>query len=222
MTGDKPRRETRSARKRAAIIEAAAAAFRDEGYEAASMDRIAALAGVSKRTVYNHFGSKDALLGVVFEHFLAQVTARTRIPWDPSRSVSEQLREFAAAKLAMIDDPLWMGLMRMALGVFIQRPELAEQTAMSASASDDGLAVWLRMAHGAGRLQVEDPGRASSQFWALIKGELFWPSIFSLGAAPPDERRAAIVDAAIELFLCRYGAPAESASDEQLTDRGAS
>ncbi len=205
MTGEKPRRETRSERKRAAIIDAAASAFRDEGYEATSMDRIAALAGVSKRTVYNHFGSKEALFGVVFDHHLAQMGARTRIPWDPARSVRAQLQEFARAKLSTVDDPLWMGLMRMALGVFIHRPELAQETATRASASDDSLALWLQMAHEAGRLQVDDPARAASQFWALIKGELFWPTIFSVGAAPSGERRAEIVDAAIELFLCRYG-----------------
>ena len=95
--------------------------------------------------------------------------------------------------------------LRMALGVFIHRPELAQETATRASASDDSLALWLQMAHEAGRLQVDDPARAASQFWALIKGELFWPTIFSVGAAPSGERRAEIVDAAIELFLCRYG-----------------
>ena len=48
-------------RKRAAILEAAVAEFRESGYEATSMDRIAASAGVSKRTVYNHFPTRDAL-----------------------------------------------------------------------------------------------------------------------------------------------------------------
>ena len=45
-------------RKRAAIVEAAIDEFRASGYEATSMDRIAARAEVSKRTVYNHFPSK--------------------------------------------------------------------------------------------------------------------------------------------------------------------
>ncbi|HEX5664228.1 MAG TPA: helix-turn-helix domain-containing protein, partial [Xanthomonadaceae bacterium] len=54
-------------RKRAAILEAAVAEFRESGYEATSMDRIAASAGVSKRTVYNHFPSKEVLFTRILE-----------------------------------------------------------------------------------------------------------------------------------------------------------
>ena len=48
-------------RKREAIIQAAIEAFRADGFEATSMDKIAAKAEVSKRTVYNHFPSKEEL-----------------------------------------------------------------------------------------------------------------------------------------------------------------
>jgi len=55
--------------KRAAIARAATAVFGREGYERASMDAIAAEAGVSKRTVYNHFADKENLfLSVALEN----------------------------------------------------------------------------------------------------------------------------------------------------------
>lgn len=47
--------------KRKAITRAATAVFGREGYVRASMDAIAAEAGVSKRTVYNHFADKETL-----------------------------------------------------------------------------------------------------------------------------------------------------------------
>ena len=47
--------------KRAAILEAAKQLFSDQGFNGASMDQIAAEAGVSKLTVYSHFGDKEAL-----------------------------------------------------------------------------------------------------------------------------------------------------------------
>ena len=47
--------------KRSCILEGATRVFLTSGYGAASMDSIAAEAGVSKQTVYSHFGSKDAL-----------------------------------------------------------------------------------------------------------------------------------------------------------------
>ncbi|MER8042504.1 TetR/AcrR family transcriptional regulator [Streptomyces sp. NPDC094032] len=54
----------RAARKREAIVRAARALFLREGF-GVGMDAIAAEAGVSKVTVYNHFGSKEALFTAV-------------------------------------------------------------------------------------------------------------------------------------------------------------
>ncbi|MER5307102.1 TetR/AcrR family transcriptional regulator [Streptomyces sp. NPDC002773] len=54
----------RAARKRQAIVRAARALFLREGF-GVGMDAIAAEAGVSKVTVYNHFGSKEALFTAV-------------------------------------------------------------------------------------------------------------------------------------------------------------
>src|SRR5947207_9408564 len=51
----------RSARKRQAILDAATTAFLSKGYLGTSMDEIAALARVSKQTVYKHFADKESL-----------------------------------------------------------------------------------------------------------------------------------------------------------------
>jgi TetR/AcrR family transcriptional repressor of mexJK operon len=44
------------------ILEAATTLFLDQGYGSTSLDQIAAAAGVTKPTVYSHFGSKQGLL----------------------------------------------------------------------------------------------------------------------------------------------------------------
>ena len=53
--------------KRAAILEAAKRMFTHSGFERASMDQIAAEAGVSKLTVYSHFGDKDSLFAAAVQ-----------------------------------------------------------------------------------------------------------------------------------------------------------
>ena len=47
--------------KRAAILETAKEMFIEQGFNGVSMDGIAAGAGVSKLTVYSHFGDKETL-----------------------------------------------------------------------------------------------------------------------------------------------------------------
>lgn len=54
-------------RKRAAIVDAARHAFLESGYVSTSMDRIAAEAGVSIKTVYRHFDNKDDLFSAVMQ-----------------------------------------------------------------------------------------------------------------------------------------------------------
>ncbi len=57
-----------SDKKRFAILRGAKAVFLKEGFGGASMDQVAAAAGVSKMTVYRHFGSKEELFaGVITE-----------------------------------------------------------------------------------------------------------------------------------------------------------
>lgn len=54
-------------RKRAAIIEAALKTFLDSGYAESSVNHIAASAGVSIKTLYRHFESKDDLFSAVMQ-----------------------------------------------------------------------------------------------------------------------------------------------------------
>ena len=56
-----------SERKRASVLLGAAQVFIEEGYSQATMDRVAQAAGVSKRTVYKHFRSKQELFNVVVD-----------------------------------------------------------------------------------------------------------------------------------------------------------
>jgi TetR/AcrR family transcriptional regulator of autoinduction and epiphytic fitness len=189
--------------KRDTILDAATRAFRDEGYETTSMDRIAELAGASKRTVYNHFGSKEALFSAVVEHLVSQMVDAKKIDWDPDRPIEDQLAEFARAKGGVAENPAWLGLLRVVLGVFIRHPELAKETMAQAEASECHLVRWLEAARDAGRLRIKDVQLASKIFWALASGALFWPAVFEGPISAED--RARITRELVETFLSRYG-----------------
>lgn len=188
--------------KRDIILEAATRAFRDEGYECTSMDRIADFAGASKRTVYNHFGSKEALFQAVVERLFAHVDSLREVEWDPDRPLHEQLADFARAKTLVAEDPASLCLMRVVLGVFIKQPELVREAISRAAEDENALVTWLQRADSAGVLRVEDPELAACMFWSMAEGALFWPQLLE-GPMDP-ERRQLVVREVVETFLARY------------------
>ena len=58
---------TKSEEKTAAILKGAMQEFLKHGYAATSMDKVAKAAGVSKATVYSHFGDKENLFNAVIQ-----------------------------------------------------------------------------------------------------------------------------------------------------------
>jgi TetR/AcrR family transcriptional regulator of autoinduction and epiphytic fitness len=192
----------RGSQKRESILDAATIAFRDEGFEATSMDRISELAGASKRTVYNYFRNKEALFQEVLNRLMDRLVALKEIHWDPQRPLEDQLAAFAHAKAGMLDNPAWLDLLRVVLGVFIRSPELARQTMARGSRGEDRLQRWLRDAHAAGRLHVPDPELAAELFWAMASGALFWPQVFE-GPMQPEQRER-ITRELVATFLCRF------------------
>ena len=74
----------RSARKRQAILHAARGLFLKKGYAGTSMDEVAAMAEVSKVTIYKHFSDKHTL-------FIAVVTAAIDEAKAGSQSLVDQL-----------------------------------------------------------------------------------------------------------------------------------
>src|SRR6476620_2706926 len=91
-------------RKRAAILDAAMAEFRQAGYAATSMDKVAASAGVSKRTVYNHFPSKEALFAQILEQLWQRSIEGLDLAYDKHRSLRAQLLELLQQKLRLLHD----------------------------------------------------------------------------------------------------------------------
>lgn len=95
---------------RARVREAAYGLFRRRGYSRVSMDEIAAAAGVTKRTLYHHFRSKDELLAQVFEAqaelaLAAFKTFGDSLSGSPQAIVGGLFRQLAV----WADTPRWAG-----------------------------------------------------------------------------------------------------------------
>lgn len=193
-----------TSRKHHEILDAAVREFQAVGYENTSMDRIAESAGASKRTVYNHFASKELLFHAAFDRLKDELQELKSIPYDPQRSLAEQLGEFVDAKRAVASNPSWLGLMKVATTVFIANPKMARETMARLEEEEDQLVSWLRDAAADGRMNVADTRRAAQVFWAMVTGGFYWPSLY-LG--PVDEEASApLKEEMVAMFLARYGA----------------
>jgi AcrR family transcriptional regulator len=95
---------------RATIIDAAEALFYEHGLQSASVDAIAARAGVTKRTLYYHFASKDALIAAYLAARDAPTVERYR-GWlgDDDRPLPERVVRLFAALASFADQPKWRG-----------------------------------------------------------------------------------------------------------------
>ena len=192
-------------RKRAAILEAAVVEFRQSGYETTSMDRIAAQAGVSKRTVYNHFPSKEALFAQILERLWASSLEGQDLAYRADRPLRPQLLELVTQKLRLLRDPNFVDLARVAIAAAIHSPERAQDMVARMGEREEGITTWIRAAAADGRLKTSDPLFASMQLQSLVKGFAFWPQITL--AQPPlsDAQQKLVAEQAVDMFLALYG-----------------
>ncbi|MCC4601718.1 TetR/AcrR family transcriptional regulator [Xanthomonas melonis] len=192
-------------RKRQAILEAAIAQFRQHGFEATSMDRVAATAGVSKRTVYNHFPSKDALFGEILRGLWQRSAEAVKLVYRPDQPVRTQLTQLLQQKLRLLDDAAFIDLSRVAIAEGIHSPERARALLSQLGSKEEGTTTWLRAALADGRLAPMDAEFASQQLQSLIKGFAFWPQL-AFGQPPLSaEQQAQVAESAVAMFLGVYG-----------------
>jgi TetR/AcrR family transcriptional regulator, mexJK operon transcriptional repressor len=200
----------RSAQKRRAILDAATEVFLQKGYLATNMDEIAALAVVSKQTVYKHFSTKEAL----FLEIVSSVTNRAgdRVHSEmpdlaEGEDVAEYLRHYAYRQLTVVLTPRVMQLRRLVIGEVGRFPELARalfeggpRRAMAA------MAVLFERLADRGLLAIDDPAVAASQFNWLIMGEpLNRAMLLGDDAIPKPVELRRHVAAGVRTFLAAYG-----------------
>ncbi len=191
-------------RKREAIVRAAVEEFRSAGYEATSMDRIAAVAGVSKRTVYNHFPSKEELFALILEELWQSSVASVELPYRADQPLDVQLLQLLRQKLDLLGDANFIDLARVAMAEIIHSPERAQAIVCRMGEKESGVSAWIRAAIADGRLRQVDPEFAGHQLQGLVKSFAFWPQV-TMGQAPlAQAERTRVAESAVAMFLGFY------------------
>jgi len=191
------------AAKRAAIVDAAARSFFEHGFAATSIEQVAADAGVSKVTIYNHFRDKRTLFIAAVERECARMKGHFSIEDAPGGAIRDRLRAIGEAMVA-----------------FLSRPEMIrfEHRIAAETESDPeiGLAFleagprrmkrafgeFLEHAARGGELDIANPAIAAEQFVSMCKGMGDLERRFGAHPSPPAIQKR--IDSAVDVFLAAY------------------
>jgi len=121
----KPTGETRMQERRTQIIDGALRVFLAHGYDA-SMDAIAAEAGVSKQTVYSHFKDKQSLFNAIADRLLDRFVFAGLTPEIMTLSPPVFFRKIAMIAMNQMDDWEYTSFIRLIVAQSNRFPELAD------------------------------------------------------------------------------------------------
>ena len=204
--------QRRSARKRRAILDAATTAFLSKGYLGTSMDEIAALARVSKQTVYKHFADKESL-------FTEIVTSTVNEISDPvyeevarladSGDIEADLRDLARRLVARVMRPRLLELRRLVIAEASRFPELGRAFyERGPGRTISALASVFEELAARGALRLDDPGLAAAHFnWLIMSAPVNQAMMLGSDSIPSRRELNRYADAGVRAFLAAYRSP---------------
>ena len=153
--------------KNEAILDAASDVVFERGL-AAPLDEIARRAGVSKQTIYNHYGSKAELVRALIERRVQQVGAPLEVP-GAEAFPEEALAAYARKLLETLTIDRGIALLRLLIAAAPSDPELASAVLPGgARGTRATLAAFLERETLAGRIAAPDPGEAADFFAGMV------------------------------------------------------
>lgn len=197
---------TKSAAKRQAILDAAAAIFQEQGFERTSMEDIRKRADFSKATLYSYFPSKEELfMEIVIDATDAQFQATLDALGPGGEDIGHALISFGTRFLTLLYLTPVAAVRRLVVSE-AGRSELGRKCfEIGPVRSMAVVADYLEAAMAQGKLKRADPRLAALQLKGLLEAEWIDPFMFQTLDAPPTEALAASVERAVAVFMAAYG-----------------
>jgi TetR/AcrR family transcriptional repressor of mexJK operon len=197
-----------SLEKRLAILKAAGEVFLELGF-AASVDRIAEVAGVSKQTVYGHFGTKEQLYREAGTHVLREPVSSMidrRLP------LPESLRKYGRDTLTRLLSRELVNTHRRLIEQAATFPVMAKVHAeFGPGLSIQALTEYFTEQMQAGALRSADARLAAEDFLSLLQGMTRLNRLFGHTQEPEAAEVRRHVDHAVETFMRAYGSSQQAA-----------
>ncbi len=197
----------RQGRKFDQVLAGAREVFVSLGYERASVDEIARIAGVSKATLYSYFPDKRHLFTEVYRTEILRLAdeavelSSCDIP--PERVLHEAAQRF----VAFFTSEFALAMYRICVTESPRFPEIGQlfyETGPELGRAR--LGAYFRAAQAQGQLQIEDFDLAADQFFQLCQTTIGDRMRCAVQLEFSEAEKARVVDGAVAMFLARYGA----------------
>ncbi|WGF87976.1 TetR/AcrR family transcriptional regulator [Marinivivus vitaminiproducens] len=192
---------------RALVLESAAEVIADPAVSRSRIDAIASHAGISKRTLYELFGSKEELLAAFIRSRRDDLLHLTEAaPPADSGEVETILRRFLHAIARHVLSPVSVGTFRLVTATACTSPGLARSFQREGPGrSVEILSAWLGEQRDRGLLRLADPDTAAAMLLSMATAQPLRDAVLGLAPIPTPADAEAHADRALDLFLngCR-------------------
>jgi AcrR family transcriptional regulator len=191
--------------KRVQILEAASTVFNRMGYDGASMNDIAAEAGVSKPTLYVYFDNKEALFGALIAELKSRTPEVATSLAHDNPDVRHALVEFGVRLMHKLMRPDHVALVRTVIGAADKFPQIGRMLFQSGPCFGmETVRAFLDAQEAAGRLTVPDKELAAWQLLDLVQIRWLRMLLFNVAPMPDEATLRRTVEGGVDVFLAAY------------------
>lgn len=188
-------------KKNSEIIEAATRLFLERGFAATSMESVAQRAGVSKQTLYSHFGGKDELFKQVIktkvDHY--QFTDQDAVL---SGNLARDLTVLGERVFGLLLDQEAVDMMRVVIGESRQQPKAAGLFfQMGPERISLVVKEYLQRQQDAGVIPAGDTEELSYLFINMLKGVWYMASLMGIKAEFTKNERKRYIETTVKRFV---------------------
>lgn len=208
VTDAKPRVRSKSEEKRTAILAAASDLFLAQGFDDVNMVAVAESAGVSKQTVYSHFGSKDELFSAAID-VRCQKFQLIDMLEDLERPMKETLTGLAHQFDALINSYEGLRIYGICAANNVNPGNDSHISELFWQAGPakvmEAITDYFTAQQDAGRISLDNPKFAGQQFLFMLQAEENMRRVIGLGVDTNTEQQDEYLCSCVELFCRGYG-----------------
>ncbi len=201
-TPKKTRPSQLRADKRRAILDAATKTFMRDGFGLAGIDRIVEESGVSKRTLYAHFPSKEALFGAIIREYCEVILTPLREPDLSDRDPRETLIALGRMFWEVLLSPDALSLYRVVIAEATRFPDLGRVFYESShEPAARRLAAYIQEKSEEGLFRRVDSRTAAEGFFGLVRGYIHERALLDIDTQIDRDALDASLAFAADVFL---------------------